>query len=170
MEARALLWGIPLPLYPIDSPPKSFQSQVPWPTGPRIGPSPRLPAWLSSTADVHRGVALDDWIPWALQRGRGRKDEDSGLDRGLMRPRSCVCGDLIFTVTVQVHTDESVDVHVSWCAFSPCAICRACSNYLFLVKWNHIFFQLIIALIQLPVNITCHMFLIETCGTWFKFV
>lgn len=116
------------------APPKSFQSQVPWPTGPRIGPSPRLPAWLSSTADVHRGVALDDWIPWALQRGRGRKDEDSGLDRGLMRPRSCVCGDLIFTVTVQVHTDESVDVHVSWCAFSPCAICRVCSNYLFLVK------------------------------------
>ncbi|CAB1443908.1 unnamed protein product [Pleuronectes platessa] len=39
-------------------------------TGPQIGPSPRLPAWLSSTADVHRGVALDDWIPWALQRAR----------------------------------------------------------------------------------------------------
>lgn len=66
--------------------------------GPQIGPLPRLPAWLSSTADVHRGVALDDWIPWALQRVRGRKDGDSGLDRGLVWPRCRVCGELVLTV------------------------------------------------------------------------
>lgn len=50
--------------------PQAFPKPSTLTIGPQIGPSPRLPAWLSSTADVHRGVALDDWIPWALQRAR----------------------------------------------------------------------------------------------------
>ncbi len=69
MEARTLLWGIPPPLHPAASP-SAFPKPSTLTAGPQIGPSPRLPAWLSSTADVHRGVALDDWIPRALQRAR----------------------------------------------------------------------------------------------------
>ena len=57
------------PLRPAASPP-AFPKPSTLTAGPQIGPSPCLPAWLSSTADVHRGVALDDWIPWALQKAR----------------------------------------------------------------------------------------------------
>lgn len=71
MEACTLLWGISPP------PPSSRQahnlSKAKYPdcrAPTRPLASPRLPAWLSSTADVHRGVALDGWIPWALQRAR----------------------------------------------------------------------------------------------------
>lgn len=39
-----------------------------------------LACWLSSTADVQRGVALDDQIHLALHR----TDDESGLDRELV--------------------------------------------------------------------------------------
>lgn len=62
--------------------------------------SPRLPAWLSSTADVHGGVALDDWIPW-LYRKRGRRtDKKSVLQREARGSGSCVCAGIIFTLGV----------------------------------------------------------------------
>lgn len=75
MEACALLWGI--------SPPKPFQSQVPWPTGPKS--APRL---VCQPGCPVQQMCTEDW-PWAtrspgLYRGPGWGWGVSGLDRGLV--------------------------------------------------------------------------------------
>lgn len=69
MEARTLLWGISTPFI-------QQQQQLPQPSlskakyPGRRAPDQPLACWLSSIADVRRGVALGDWIPLALRRAR----------------------------------------------------------------------------------------------------
>lgn len=106
MEARALLWGISPPLQQPAGPPL-FPKASTLTAEPRIGPSPRLPAWLSSTADVHRGMTLDDWIPRYRGRGR-RRDKERGLDGGLVWPRYCVCEEFTFPAVVHMWVDHFI--------------------------------------------------------------